>query len=65
MIKVTVKEFASKHGLSESDNLMANSVLQFMVRKGIATVEQAPKIEGHKGKPANVFTIPEEIVIKS
>lgn len=65
MIKVTVKEFMVRQNMGEDKNLIANSVLQFAVFKGIATVEQAPKVAGQKGEPANIYSIPEEMIIKS
>ncbi len=54
-MKTTVKEFAARHDI---DNVMANSVLGFLVIKGIATRCESLKIAGKKGKPQNVFEVP-------
>lgn len=61
-INVTVKEFAQKHGIPA---LQANSVLHFMVKQGNGKIHAAPKVAGQKGKPANIFELPEEISIKA
>ena len=53
--KTTVREFATRHDI---DNVMANSVLQFLTIKGIATMCDPLKIKGKKGKPQNVFDVP-------
>lgn len=55
---VMVKDFAEKQGI---DAIQANTLLQIMVKKGMAKIVGQHKIDGKKGKPANIFEIPEKV----
>ena len=55
---VMVKDFAEKQGI---DAIQANTLLQIMVKKGMAKIVGQHKIDGKKGKPANIFEIPESV----
>lgn len=59
-MKVTVKEFAAKQGI---EVLMAGAVLNFLKARGEATIVETRKPEGGKGKPSNVYEIPESVTI--
>ena len=57
---ITVKEFADKYDITDNP-VMANNMLQFLVKRGKAKITGQKKIEGQKGKPANIFEISEDV----
>jgi len=58
---VMVKEFAVEQNI---DDIQANTLLQIMVKKGKAKIVGQHKIEGKKGKPANIFEIPKSVTFE-
>lgn len=59
-MKVTAKEFAAQQSI---DPVMANSVLNYLEAKKVATVVELRKSPTGKGRSAKVYEVPETITI--
>lgn len=60
-MQYTTKEFAEKTGV---DQVVANSVLNFLVAKGQATLmAEKRKTSTGKGRAANVYEVPDTITL--
>lgn len=59
-MKVTAKEFAAQQNI---DPVMANSVLNFLETKQVATVVEHRKSATGKGRSAKVYEVPDTITI--
>ena len=60
-MRTTVKTFAEKHGV---DVMVANSVLNFLEKKGQATVVELQKSPTGKGRAAKVYEMADSITIQ-
>ena len=54
----TVQEFGDKYGLAKG---MANAVILFLVHSGNAEMCAQVKIDGKRGKPANIYKIKSKV----
>ena len=59
-MQYTVKEFAEKNGI---ETAAANSVLNFYVGKGVATITGTRSPAGGKGRSSNVFDVADSVTI--
>lgn len=53
-VQTSAKEFGEQMGV---DYAVANGLLKFLEAKGVATCKPH-KVEGQKGKPTNIYTVP-------
>jgi predicted ArsR family transcriptional regulator len=56
--QTTIKELAARIGV---DDLAAQGFVKFLVAKGVARLITTRKTATGKGKPANVYEIPNEL----
>lgn len=54
-ITITAKELAEKYADKGVDQVMANSVLRFLVATNQAVLKEVRKVEGARGKGTNVY----------
>lgn len=54
--QVSIKELAES---LNCDYLTAQGFIKFLVSKGIASTDGTRKVEGQKGKPTNLYLIPQ------